>query len=157
MRHMMMIFVTGISMTGASAMASHAQGFDWALRVNEGRVSDAILAYEVPETDSQLLSMVCEEGGQRIFVNVNGGPKDLRSIGLKAGAASKQLAGQSEYYAEIDEAQFTSTEISSGDPLIAAFAQAGRLTVQTTSGEHVLDGSPQGRGAVQRFVRFCHG
>lgn len=156
MRTVAMLSVVGLSMVGASAMAMQ-NDFQWALRVNEGRVSDAILAYEVPDTDMQPLSMTCEEGGQRIFVNVSGGPKDLRSIGLKAGGVSKILTGQSEFHDDVGEAHFTSTEISSADPLIATFAQSGWLTIQFKGAERVLDGGSQGRGAVQRFVRFCHG
>ncbi len=157
MRQMAAVAALGVSLLGGAAFASHGQGFDWAYRVNEGRVSDAILAYEVPETDMQPVNLVCEDGGQRIFVNVNGGPRDLRSIGLKAGGVSKTLSGQGEFHSEVGESRFTSSEISSSEPLIAEFARSGQLTIQMKGGERVLDGGPQARSIVQRFVRFCQG
>lgn len=157
MRQMAAVAAVGVSLLGGTAFASHAKGYDWAYRVNEGRVSDAILAYEVPDTDMQPLNLLCEEGGQRIFVNVIGGSPDLRSIGLKAGTQGKTLSGQSELHSEVGESHFTSSEISSADPLIVEFARSGQLTVEMKDREHVLDGGPEARSTVQRFVRFCQG
>jgi len=48
----------------ASAAGTPAvnDGYDWTMRVNEDRASDAILAYEVDNTDDQPLNFTCEEG-----------------------------------------------------------------------------------------------
>ncbi|MDZ3831363.1 MAG: hypothetical protein U0S50_06045 [Sphingopyxis sp.] len=131
------------------------KGYDWALRINEGRVSDAILAYEVDGTDDQPLSLQCEEGGRRIFAGISGGPADLRDLTLASGDQRLSVPGKSTA-TEIDEMPyFTSQEIAADSALIAAFAARGWLRM--TVGGHSIDmvATRKGRDAIRRFVAFC--
>ncbi len=95
----------------ANAAPAVADGYDWTMRVNEDRVSDAVLAYEVADTDDQPLAFMCEKGGNRIFAGVTGGAPDLSAIDLASGDAKLHLTGES----EVDEIPyFSSQEIAGG-------------------------------------------
>ena len=152
----MMVAVGGAAMLALGGTASAApavnDGYDWTMRVNEDRVSDAILAYEVDGTDDQPLNFRCEQGGNRIFAGISGGAPDLTAIELASGDAKLRVTGKT----EIDEMPFfRSQEIVGGSPLIRAFAANGWLRM--TSGGRSIDmaGTASGKQAIARFVAFC--
>ena len=142
-----------LALSGAAHAAPAVNaGYDWTMRVNEDRVSDAILAYEVADTDDQPLAFMCEQGGNRIFAGVTGGAPDLSAIDLVSGDAKLHLTGES----EVDEIPyFSSQEIAGGSPLIRAFAANGWLRM--TANDRAIDmaGTASGKQAIQRFVDFC--
>lgn len=143
------------AVAGAAPVVS--DGYDWTMRVNEDRVSDAILAYEVDGTDDQPLSFACEEGGNRIFASISGGAPDLGEIMLVSGDQSLRVAGTSEA-TEIDEMPyFTSQEIAGGSPLIRAFSANGWLRMTAAGATVDMAATANGKQAIQRFVRFCAG
>lgn len=151
-----MVALGGAAMLALSGAASAApavnDGYDWTMRVNEDRVSDAILAYEVDGTDDQPLNFRCEEGGNRIFAGISGGSPDLTAIELASGNAKLRVTGKT----EVDEMPFfRSQEIAGSSPLIRAFAANGWLRM--TEGERVIDmaGTATGKQAIARFVDFC--
>lgn len=45
----------------ASPVVAAEQNYDWVLRINQDRVSDAVLSYEIADTDAQMLMLSCEE------------------------------------------------------------------------------------------------
>ncbi len=138
----------------ANAAPAVADGYDWTMRVNEDRVSDAILAYEVGGTDDQPLNFTCEQGGNRIFAGISGGSPDLTAIDLASGDARLRVTGTT----EIDEMPFfQSREIAGGSPLIRAFAVNGWLRM-TSGGRSInMAGTATGKQAIKRFVAFCTG
>jgi hypothetical protein len=87
----MMVAVGGALMLALSGAASAApavnDGYDWTVRINEDRMSDANLAYEVDGTDDQPLNFRCEQGGNRIFAGISGGLPDLTAIELASSDA----------------------------------------------------------------------
>lgn len=136
----------------ASAAPAVNEGYDWTMRVNEDRVSDAILAYEVDGTDDQPLNFRCEQGGNRIFAGISGGAPDLTAIELASGSAKLRITGKT----EIDEMPFfRSQEIAGGSPLIRAFASNGWLRM--TANDRTIDmaATATGKQAIARFVEFC--
>ncbi len=151
-----MVALGGAAMLALSGAASAApavnDGYDWTMRVNEDRVSDAILAYEVDGTDDQPLNFRCEEGGNRIFAGISGGSPDLTAIELISGNAKLRVTGKT----EVDEMPFfRSQEIVGNSPLIRAFAANGWLRM--TEGGRTIDmaGTATGKQAIARFVDFC--
>lgn len=147
----------GLALTlGAAVSAAPAvnPGYDWTMRVNEDRVSDAILAYEVDGTDDQPLNFTCEEGGDRIFAGISGGAPDLTAIELESGDQRVRLTGTT----DADELPtFTAQEIPATSPLFRAFAANGWLRM-TADGEAVdMAATASGKQAIERFVRFCAG
>ena len=151
-----MVALGGAAMLALSGTASAApavnDGYDWTMRVNEDRVSDAILAYEVDGTDDQPLNFRCEEGGNRIFAGISGGSPDLTAIELVSGNAKLRVTGKT----EVDEMPFfRSQEIVGNSPLIRAFAANGWLRM--TEGGRTIDmaGTATGKQAIARFVDFC--
>ena len=136
----------------ANAAPAVADGYDWTMRINEDRVSDAILAYEVDGTDDQPLNFRCEQGGNRIFAGISGGAPDLTVIELASGSAKLRVTGKT----EIDEMPFfQSQEIAGGSPLIRAFAANGWLRM-TAKGRAVdMAATATGKQAIARFVEFC--
>ncbi|MBU0825092.1 MAG: hypothetical protein KKA44_08220 [Alphaproteobacteria bacterium] len=152
-----MIAVSGAAMLAlgggaASAAPAVADGYDWTMRINEDRVSDAILAYEVDGTDDQPLNFRCEQGGNRIFAGISGGAPDLTAIELASGSAKLRITGET----EIDEMPFfQSQEIAGGSPLIRAFASSGWLRM--TANDRTIDmaATATGKQAIARFIEFC--
>jgi len=139
---------------GGTANAAPAvnDGYDWAMRVNEDRVSDAILAYEVDGTDDQPLNFRCEQGGNRIFAGISGGAPDLTAIELASGNAKLRVTGKT----EIDEMPFfRSQEIAGGSPLIRAFAANGWLRMTAKGRAIDMAATATGKQAIARFVAFC--
>ena len=154
----MMIAVGAAAMLALGGTASAApavnDGYDWTMRINEDRVSDAILAYEVDGTDDQPLNFTCEQGGNRIFAGISGGSPDLTAIELASGDARLRVTGTT----EIDEMPFfQSREIAGGSPLIRASAVNGWLPM-TSGGRSInMAGTTTGKQAIKRFVAFCTG
>lgn len=141
-------------MLGGAANAAPAvnEGYDWTMRVNEDRVSDAILAYEVDGTDDQPLNFTCEQGGNRIFAGISGGSPDLTAIELVSGNAKLRVTGTT----EIDEMPFfRSQEIAGGSPLIRAFATNGWLRMTAKGRAIDMAATATGKQAIARFVAFC--
>ncbi len=156
MKQRMMIAVGGAAMLvlGGNASAAPAvnDGYDWTMRVNEDRVSDAILAYEVDGTDDQPLNFRCEQGGNRIFAGISGGAPDLTAIELASGSAKLRVSGKT----EIDEMPFfRSQEIAGGSPLIRAFAANGWLRMTAKGRAIDMAATATGKQAIARFVDFC--
>lgn len=140
----------------ASAAGTPAvtDGYDWTMRVNEDRVSDAILAYEVDGTDDQPLNFTCEEGGDRVFAGISGGAPDLAAIELESGDQRVRLTGTT----EADELPtFTAQEIPATSPLFRAFAANGWLRMTADGAVVDMAATANGKQAIQRFVRFCAG
>lgn len=134
------------------AQAAVPSVHDWVVRVNEGRVSDAILAYEVADTDNQPLNFTCEEGGNRIFAGLTGYEADLRSILLVAGNEQLRLSGTS----EPDEIpHFTSEEIAGTSAFFRSFAKNGALRLTVNGRALDMKATAQGKDAIARFVAFC--
>lgn len=153
-----MITVGGAMMLvlGGTASATPAvnEGYDWTMRVNEDRVSDAILAYEVDGTDDQPLNFTCEQGGNRIFAGISGGSPDLTAIELVSGSAKLRVTGTT----EVDEMPFfRSQEIAGGSPLIRAFATNGWLRMTAKGRAIDMAATATGKQAIGRFVAFCTG
>ena len=152
----MMVAVGGAAMLAlggtASAAPAVADGYDWTMRINEDRVSDAILAYEVDGTDDQPLNFRCEQGGNRIFAGISGGAPDLTVIELASGSAKLRVTGKT----EIDEMPFfRSQEIAGGSPLIRAFAANGWLRMTAKGRAIDMAATATGKQAIARFVDFC--
>ncbi len=142
-----------LALSGA-ASAAHAvnDGYDWTMRVNEDRVSDAILAYEVEGTDDQPLNFRCEQGGNRIFAGISGSAPDLSAIELASGSAKLRVTGTT----QIDEMPFfQSDEIAGGSPLIRAFAANGWLRMTANGRTIDMVATVIGKQAIMRFVAFC--
>ncbi len=142
---------------GGAAVAAPAvnDGYDWAMRVNdEGPVYDAILAYEVADTDDQPLNFHCEEGGNRVFAGISGGAPDLTAIELESGDQRVRLTGTTE--AE-ELPTFSAQEMPVTSPLFKAFAANGWLRM--TANGHAIDmaATPAGKKAIARFAEFCAG
>lgn len=139
--------------SAAGAPAVNA-GYDWTMRVNEDRVSDAILAYEVDGTDDQPLNFTCEEGGDRVFAGISGGAPDLTAIELESGDQRVRLTGTT----DADELPtFSAQEIPATSPLFRAFAANGWLRMTADGATVDMAATPNGKQAIQRFVRFCAG
>lgn len=156
MMQRIMIAVGGAAMLALGGTASAApavnDGYDWTMRVNEDRVSDAILAYEVDGTDDQPLNFRCEQGGNRIFAGISGGAPDLTAIELASGDAKLRVTGKT----EIDEMPFfRSQEIAGGSPLIRAFAANGWLRMTANGRPTDMAATATGKQAITRFVVFC--
>ena len=142
-----------LALSGAANAAPAVNaGYDWTMRVNEDRVSDAILAYEVDGTDDQPLSFRCEQGGNRIFAGISDGAPDLTAIELVSGDAKLRVVGTT----EIDEMPyFQSHEIAGGSPLIRAFEANGWLRMTSGGRSTDMAGTASGKQAIKRFVDFC--
>ncbi|MBJ7500206.1 MAG: hypothetical protein JHC57_10695 [Sphingopyxis sp.] len=143
-----------MSGTVNAAAPAVTPGYDWAVRINEDRVSDAILAYEVDGTDDQPLNFTCEEGGDRVFAGISGGAADLDAIELEAGDQRVRLTGKT----DADELPtFTAQEMPATSPLFKAFTANGWLRM--TAGGEVTDmvATPAGKKAIARFAEFCAG
>lgn len=142
-----------LALSGAANAAPAVNaGYDWTMRINEDRVSDAILAYEVDGTDDQPLAFMCEQGGNRIFAGITGGAPDLSAVDLVSGDAKLHLTGES----EVDEIPyFSSQEIAGGSPLIRAFAANGWLRMTANGRATDMAGTASGKQAIKRFVDFC--
>ncbi len=135
-----------------SAAPAVTDGYDWTMRVNEDRVSDAILAYEVDGTDDQPLNFSCEQGGNRIFAGISGGSPDLTAIELASGSAKLRVTGTT----EIDEMPFfRSQEIAGESPLVRAFAENGWLRMTAKGRAIDMAATAMGKQAITRFVAFC--
>lgn len=152
------LLVGAVAALGGAAHAAPApavnEGYDWAMRVNEGRVSDAILAYEVDGTDDQPLNFRCEQGGNRIFAGISGNAPDLTAIELVAGDAALRVAGNT----EIDEMpHFSSDEIAGDSPLIRAFAAHGWLRMTDGRGTVAMAATARGKQVIKDFIAFCTG
>jgi len=151
-----MVALGGAAMLALSGAASAApavnDGYDWTMRINEDRVSDAILAYEVDGTDDQPLNFTCEEGGNRIFAGISGGSPGLTAIVLASGNAKLRVTGKT----EIDEMPFfQSQKIDGGSPLIRAFAANGWLRMTANGRTIDMAATVTGKQAIARFVDFC--
>lgn len=143
--------VLALSSTAQAAPEVNA-GYDWTMRVNEDRVSDAILAYEVADTDDQPLAFMCEEGGNRIFAGITGNAPDLSAVDLVSGDVKLRLTGES----EVDEIPyFSSQEIAGGSSLIRAFAANGWLRMTAKGRATDMAGTASGKQAIKRFIDFC--
>lgn len=141
--------------SAASAAApAVTDGYDWALRINEDRVSDAILAYEVDGTDDQPLNFTCEEGGDRVFAGISGGAPDLTAIELESGDQRVRLTGTT----DADELPtFTAQEMPATSPLFKAFAANGWLRMTADGHSTGMAATPAGKEAIARFAAFCAG
>jgi len=154
------LFPTVALLLAGPAMAQRAgpppvsDGYDWAIRIDEGRVSSAILAYEVDGTDDQPLNFSCEEGGNRIFASISGGDPALRGIVLSSSPQSLRLPGTTEAN-EDEPPHFTSREIAGDSPLIRAFAANGWLRMTAAGSTTGMTGTAAGKQAIKRFVAFC--
>lgn len=138
----------------ANAAPAVIDGYDWTMRVNEDRVSDAVLAYEVADTDDQPLAFMCEKGSNRIFAGITGGAPDLSAVDLVSGDAKLHLTGES----EVDEIPyFSSRKIAGGSPLIRAFVANGWLRMTANGRATDMAGTASGKQAIKRFVDFCTG
>lgn len=145
------------ALAAGSAQAVTPVSHDWALRINEGRVSDAVLSYEVANTDNQILAFVCEEGGNRIFATKSGGPLSLWLLVLEAGDQKFSVGGKS-VETEIPEMpSFTSVEMAANQPIFDAFAQTGSMTLTAGAQKHQMVGSFRAKANIARFVQFCRG
>lgn len=154
----MMVAAGGAAMLVLSGTASAApavnDGYDWTMRVNENRVSDAILAYEVDGTDDQPLHFRCEQGGNRIFAGISGGSPDLKAIKLVSGDATLRVTATT----DVDEMPyFSSEEIAGGSAFITAFAANGWLRMTNSGGTVAMAGTASGKQAIKRFINFCTG
>lgn len=145
---------------GLSASMAHAitpVSYDWALRINEGRVSDAVLAYEVEGTDNQRLAFVCEEGSGGVHATIVGMPLSLRQIMLEAGDQQWTAAGTS-VETEIPEMPvFTSVRIAADQPVFDAFAETASLTLLAQNEEYEMEASVRAKGQIAKFLQFCRG
>ncbi len=156
MRKRVLLLVGAVAALGGAAHAAPAvnAGYDWAMRVNEDRVSDAILAYEVDGTDDQPLNFRCEQGGNRIFAGISGNAPDLTAIELVAGDAALRVTGNT----EIDEMPyFSSDEIAGDSPLIRAFAAHGWLRMTDGRGTIAMAATARGKQVIKDFIAFCTG
>ena len=131
-----------------------SDGYDWAIRVTEDRVSSAILAYEVDGTDDQPLNFTCEEGGNRIFAGISGGDPKLSEIVLTSGLQTLRVRGKTEA-PEGEMPDFTSLEIAGDSAFIRAFAANGWLWMSANGKLTGMTGTAAGKRAIQRFVTFC--
>ena len=139
------------SAAGAPAVTD---GYDWVMRVNEDRVSNAILAYEVDGTDDQPLNFTCEQGSDRVFAGISGGAPDLVAIDLESGDQRVRLTGTT----DADELPtFTAQEIPATSPLFQAFATNGWLRMTADGAALDMAATASGKQAVLRFARFCAG
>lgn len=127
------------------------------LRINEDRVSDAVLSYEIADTDAQMLLLTCEEGGQRIFAGSNHLPAGARQLEVAAGGVSQTITGQSQYAAEVDMNSFTSVSLDDALPIFGALASSSAWTMASGSKHWTLTNSQQGRAKIGQFLSFCHG
>lgn len=153
-----LLLIGAVAALGGAANAAPApavnEGYDWAMRVNEDRVSDAILAYEVDGTDDQPLNFRCEQGGNRIFAGISGNAPDLTAIELASGDAALRVRGTT----EIDEMPyFSSVEIAGDSPLIRAFAAHGWLRMTDGRGTVAMAGTARGKQVIKDFIAFCTG
>lgn len=148
--------VAGLMMSATPAAALDGR-MQWLLRINEGRVSDATLAYAAPESDYQLISLTCEEGGARIFASMDVANARLRVLGLKSGEQALVVGGKTIYHDEVDIYNFTSQAIDANSPLFDAFAATGSLTELSYGTETEMKGDAKAKGVIARFVRFCRG
>lgn len=140
----------------ASAAGTPAvnDGYDWTMRVNEDRASDAILAYEVDNTDDQPLNFTCEEGSGRVFAGISGGAPDLAAIELESGDQRVRLTGTT----DTDELPtFSAQEMPVTSPLFRAFAANGWLRMTADGAAVDMAATANGKQAIQRFARFCAG
>lgn len=158
MKRLLVLAACGWALTNAAALAAPApavnDGYDWAMRVNEDRVSDAILAYEVDGTDDQPLNFRCEQGGNRIFAGISGNSPDLKAIKLVSGNATLRVTGTT----DVDEMPyFSSEEIAGGSAFITAFAANGWLRMTDGGGTVAMAGTASGKQAIKRFIAFCTG
>ncbi len=131
-----------------------SDGYDWAIRIDEDRVSSAILAYEVDGTDDQPLNFSCEQGGNRIFASISGGDPALKAIVLTSGPQTLRLPGTTEAN-EDEPPHFTSREVVGDAPFIRAFAANGWLRMTATGSVTGMTGTARGKQAIKRFVEFC--
>lgn len=131
-----------------------SDGYDWSIRVDDGRVPSAILAYEVDGTDDQPLNFTCERGGNRIFAGISGGDPRLSEITLTSGSQTLRLRGRSEA-PEGEMPDFTSVEISGDSPFIRAFAANGWLRMTAMGKTTGMTGTSRGKPAIQGFLKFC--
>ena len=139
---------------GASAQEAP---MDWVLYVNEGRVSDAMLIFQQPETDHHIITLSCEEGGARIFAALDPVRPNLRVVGLKAGSEALVVGGKTHYAEEEDYHYFRSREIDGNSPLFQAFAASGELTLLISGEETAMKAKAKSKAAIARFVAFCRG
>lgn len=147
-------FAATLGAAASAAAPAVTDGYDWAIRINEDRVSDAILAYEVADTDDQPLNFTCEEGGNRIFAGISGGAPDLTAIELASGDQLLKLSGTT----DADELpSFTSQEIAGGSPLFKAFAANGWLRMTADGRTTDMAATAAGKEAIARFAAFCAG
>ena len=151
----LMTVVLGVAWSGAAA--AQAGGYDWQLRINEGRVSDAVLAYEVPDTDDQLIALTCEQGGARIFASTAGVSPRLRVLGLKSGAEALVVGGVTEYAEELDYHYFTSREMDAKSGLFDVLATSGTMTLLVDGEETAMKGNAKSLASIRKFVSFCRG
>lgn len=144
-------------LSDGSAQAVTPLSHDWALRINEGRVSDAVLSYEVANTDDQVLAFVCEEGGGRIFATKTGGAPSLWLLVLEVGQQKFTVGGKS-VATEIPEMPvFTSVEIAAQNPIFDHFAATGAMMLTAGSQKRLMSASAKAKPNIARFVQFCRG
>ncbi|HET6537008.1 MAG TPA: hypothetical protein VFG34_02695 [Sphingopyxis sp.] len=141
----------------ASPVVAAEQNYDWVLRINQDRVSDAVLSYEIADTDAQMLMLSCEEGGQRIFVGSNHLPSGAQQLQVAAAGIGQMINGQSRYVAEVDENYFTSVSLDDALPIFGALARSDTWTMASGSKQWTLTSNPQGRTKIGEFLRFCRG
>lgn len=144
-----------VIMGSAASAAAPAvtEGYDWTIRINEDRVSDAILAYEVDGTDDQPLNFTCEEGGNRIFVGISGNAPDLTAIDLESGDARLRVVGTTETE---EMPYFSSTDEIAGDStFFRAFAANGWLRMTDGTASIDMAATASGKQAIVKFASFC--
>lgn len=147
--------------TGKATNAAHrgapkpTEGYDWAMRVDEDdRTGPAILAYEVADTDDQPLNFACEQGGGRIFAEVDEADGDLSEITLQTGDQTLHVSGKTE---RAETPLFRSEEIAGNSAFIEAFAANGWLRM--SMGGHTTEmaaASPKGARAIADFAKHCN-
>jgi len=148
------LLLAGPATAQRAAQPRVSEGYDWAIRIDEGRVPSAILAYEVDGTDDQPLNFTCEEGGNRIFAGISGGDPALRGIVLTSASQTLRLSGKSEA-PEGEMPDFISAEIAGDSPFIRAFAANGWLRMTASGRTTGMTSTVAGKQAIKRFVEFC--
>lgn len=143
--------------TSAPNALAEEDRLQWQLYINEGRVSDANLIYAVPDTDYQLISLTCEQGGARIFAALEVTDARMRELRLKSGAQALVVGGKATHDEDVDITHFASQEMDANSPLFDAFAVSGSLTHSVQGHETVMKGDAKARALIARFIRFCRG
>jgi hypothetical protein len=146
-----------VAVGGGTAQAVTPVSYDWTMRLNEGRVSDAVLSYGIEGTHNQPLAFVCEEGGNRIFATKVGGPMTLWLLRFEAGGKVATISGTSEATEIPEMPVFKSLELDAGNPVFDALAESGAMHLTAGSEQRDMVASVKGKQDIAKFLAFCRG